>query len=275
MSDFALAALRSFAPSFLQFAIGLALAACLVCWPAARRAASRLAEAVAASPRAAAAAVLAAALAGSAVPLGPAGAVPVAAAALALGLGPELAVPFLLANILFNMLAPSADPTFVWKTGYVRVVFALAAGGIGGLLALRFRKSSVLWFRSGGLCALIKPEGAGVVRLVRLVLRCLAIGAAYLAAGALLDLAFRRYALGAIMGFAYSSPAVSFIPDFLATRNVVNPFFLQTMRLAALLTDFGAYAVLALILRPRGFLRYIAYFAAWAILLGLSAFMKV
>jgi uncharacterized membrane protein YraQ (UPF0718 family) len=272
MSDFAIAALRRFAPSYIQFAIGLALAACFVSWPAARRAASRLSGAAAASARAAGAAVLAAALLGSAIPLGPAGAVPIAAAALALGLGPELAVSFLLANLLFNMLAPSADPTFVWRTGYVRVAFALVAGGLGGLLSLRFRKSSSLWFRSGGLCALIRPEGTGIARLI---LRCLAVGAAYLAAGALVDLAFRRYVLGAIMGLAYSSPTVSFLPEFFATRNVVNPFFLQTMRLAALLTNFAAYAAMALTLRPRGFLRYIAYLAAWAFLLGLSAFMKV
>jgi hypothetical protein len=265
MSAFLYTATDAFASSIVQFAVGLALALLVRRLSFFGRLGARLGPA---SGHAAWVAVVASALVGSLLPLGPAGTVPIAAAALSLGFGAELAIPFLCTNLFFNSLVPFTDPTFIWRTGYIRFLFALVAGIVGGLLALRARASALLAFRSS-------EERIGFGPHARDVLASLGIGAAFLAAGALADAAFRRCVLPAIMAFAYTSPLASFIPNFFATRNVVNPFFLLTMRIVTVLTDFCALAALALILKPRGFLRYFAYFAAWAFLLGLSAFFHV
>jgi len=281
MSAFLYTAADAFASSIVQFAAGFASALLLRRLSVFGRLGARLGGRLGpASGPAAWAAVAASALVGSLLPLGPAGAVPIAAAALSLGFGAELAISFLCTNLFFDSLVPFADPTFIWRTGYLRFLFALAAGIIGGLLALRAREAALLSFRSGALPSLrsARPdyrERVGSGAHARDALASLGIGAAYFAAGALADAAFKRYLLAAIMAFAYTNPAASFIPGFFATRNVVNPFFLITMRIVAVLSDFSSLAALALVLRKRGFLRYFAYFAAWAFLLGLSAFFQV
>jgi uncharacterized membrane protein YraQ (UPF0718 family) len=277
MSAFLHTAVESFGSSLVQFALGFALALLVRRLSAFGGLGARLGLA---SGPAAWAAIPASALAGALLPLGPAGAVPLAAAALALGFGAELAIPFLCTNLFFDSLVPFADPTFIWRTGYLRFLFALIAGIIAGLLAHRARKAALLSFRSGALPSLggalrREGEGVGFGAHARDALESLGIGAVFLAAGAVADAAFKRYVLAAIMAFAYTNPAASFVPGFFATRNVVNPFFLITMRIVAVLSDFSILAALALILKPRGFLRYFAYFAAWAVLLGLSAFFEV
>jgi hypothetical protein len=160
----------------------------------------------------------------------------------------------------------------------MRVAFALAVGSLGGILALRARVSAPPWFGLRALPALAGEAGAEAKLrggAARGILVSLAWGAGFLALGAAADFAFKRHLLGAAVSFAYGSPALSFLPEFFAARNVGNPFFLLAMRIAALLTSFGAYAALALVLRPRGLVRYVAYLAAWALLLGLSAFTSL
>jgi hypothetical protein len=254
-----------FASSLIQFSVGIALALLAYRLSVFGRIASRLQRA---SGAAAPGAVFVAALCGAILPLGPAGAVPIAGAVLASGLGTALAIPFLVSDLLFNPFAAFTDPTFIWRTGYLRLLFALVAGSAAGLIALRAKASSPSLLREISL-----PPRPGAA--TRFALSGAGVGAVCLAAGALLDTAFKRYALGALVGFAYASPATSFVPEMLSTLNVVNPFFLLAMRILALLTDFSALAALALILKPKGILAYFAYFAAWAALLGLSAFLKV
>jgi hypothetical protein len=253
----------SFAPCLIQFAVGCALA-----FPACRLIkAARIPGSLRDGPGASAlAAILASAACGALLPLGPWGAVPLAAAALAAGIGPELVLPFLSANLLFDSLQPFTDPTFIWRTGYARVLLALAAGSLVGLLARRMRPAALAALRVRSL-----PAAGGGAR-ARFFLALLGAALACLAAGALAGTAFRRYGLGALVAFLFTNPATAFLPAFFAARNVVNPFFLLAMRILAALTDFTALAALALLLRPRGILAYFAYFAALAAILSISAF---
>ncbi len=245
--------LAGFGSSLIQFVAGCALALPIYRLAKAGRIRAGIGNA---SGLAAFAGTLSASGLGVLLPLGLWGAAPMAAFALAAGLDLALAVPFLCANALFNSLVPFTDPTFIWRTGYGRIILALAAGSLGGLLALRARPCETSVFRP-------RPRSA---------LPAIAASLACLAAGALADTAFRRYALGAVIGFLYASPATAFLPAFFARRNVENPFFLLAMRILATLTDFSALAALALILKPKGMLYYFAYFAAITAILSLSAF---
>lgn len=196
--------------------------------------------------------VTAAAICGSALPLGIFGALPLAAAALSVG--PEAACAFIASNLLFNVLVPFNDPTFIWMTGYTRVVLALAAGILAGIAAHRLKDAGESLFRDKAKVSLrgIWP---------------------FAAAGALLGTAFRAYGLGALMNFMFTNPFTSALPYVFAQADVTNPFFILATRILMTLTDFSALAALAALLRLRGVVAYLVFFALLAALLGATAFL--
>lgn len=275
MIAFLVAAGTAFSSYLAQFALG-----CLIAMPV-----SRLLRRWPSRPRLALAAVLGAAACGCLLPLGPFGALPIAWAALSAGLGCEAILAFLCANLLFNMLVPFSDPTFIWMTGYARLILAVAAGGLAGGLTL-FARLRVGGGRAtttvgsaadrGGLLRSGGPalgSGAfGPAAVGRYLLAAIAKAWPFLVAGALVETAFRRYGLGALVGFLFTDPHTAFLPGFFAGRNIVNPLFLLATRMIMALTDLSALAALSLILRPKGLLCYLAYFTAVIVILGLSAF---
>jgi hypothetical protein len=252
------------ASSLAQLAIGGAIALAIALRSASRRGTTRVSSPAGSGGQAGLPAIAAAAALGSALPLGMAGAAPIAAAAGAgLGLGPLLA--FLCSNLIFDSLVPFADPTFYLRTGYARILLALAAGIVAGALAKASKAGS------GSLARPQALESSGAAEGARRVLARLGIAVAVLALGAAADEAFRRYALGALVGFLFSSPATAPLAELFARGNVANPIFLLAMRLVMIATDLSALAALALVLRPKGLALYLGYFAALAAVLGASA----
>ncbi len=197
--------------------------------------------------------VAAAAVCGAALPFGVYGALPLAAAALYVG--GDAALAFIASNLLFNALVPFTDPTFIWRTGYPRVILALGAGLLAGLAAGRF-----------------KDAGRGLFRekAARVSLRAIW---PFAAAGALAFSAFRSYGLGVIMNFMFTSPLTSALPYIFAQADVTNPFFILATRILMTLTDFSALAALAALLKIRGIIAYFVFFGLLAVLLGATAFL--
>ncbi len=219
------------------------------------------------------AAVLGAAACGCLLPLGPFGALPIAWAALAAGSDVEAILAFLCSNLLFNMLVPFTDPTFIWLTGYARLLLAVAAGCLAGGLAYIVQR------RGGGVAAVIAGGGPAPEKrpfrpaaVGRYLLAAFARAWPFLLAGALAETAFRRYGLSALVGFLFTNPHTAFLPAFFAGQNIVDPLFLLATRIITILTDLSALAALALILRPKGVVCYLVYFTALIVILGLSAF---
>jgi uncharacterized membrane protein YraQ (UPF0718 family) len=213
-----------------------------------------------------------AAACGALLPLGLFGAVPIAAAALSAGTGAELVLAFISSNILFNTLVPFSDPFFIWKTGYPRVILALAVGIAAALTAQLFKDAGRGLLRDRPLPSAV-AEAPGLGAGARYLLASFGATCPFMVLGALAGTAFRSYGLGALMNFMFTNPLTHALPYVFAQADVTNPFFLLATRILMTLTDLSGLAALALILNIRGIVAYFVYFALFAALLGATAFM--
>lgn len=283
MFDYVAATVRLFVSSSIQLALGCAVAAILARIRAAERLRRFAGRGATSATRArgavtgAAARGAAAALCGAILPLGIFGSLPIASAALAIGVGAESVLAFLTSNLLFNTLVPFTDPFFIWRTGYPRVILAVAAGIGVALVGRRLKGSGRGLLRDRPLPA--APETApatgksGVGAVLRYLLASLAETWPYAAAGALIGTAFLSYGLGAIMNFMFTNPLTSALPYVFAQADVTNPFFILATRILMTLTDFSALAALAAILKVRGLVAFFVFFGLLAALLGTTAFL--
>jgi len=247
------------------------LAGCILVIPFLRFASGRL-SLLGNSPGTVSASLAFFSLCGSFLPLGVFGAAPLFGALFAAGLPVSAALSFLCSNLLFNMLVPVTDPTFIWKTGYGRPVLAVAAAFLAGGLS----------FLSGYRAAyLVRPQrltpavGAAVSagRSVRsagwFFLRALP----FVFLGTAAEGVFRRFLLPEMLQFLAANPATSPIFGFMSSRNVGSPLFLLGMWVLSGIIDLATLSALAVILKPRGLLVYLGYFAGITALLAVSAFV--
>jgi uncharacterized membrane protein YraQ (UPF0718 family) len=211
-------------------------------------------------------------LCGSFLPLGVFGVAPLFAALLAAGLPLPAAVSFLCSNLLFNMLVPLRDPSFIWKTGYGRPILAVAAALLAGCLCLLARCRSGSLVRPRELARAV-DRTVELGTSVRLVGRFFVWALPFVFAGTAADGVFRRFLLREVLQLLAASPITSPIFGFMSGRNVGNPIFLLAMWVLGGMIDLAKLSALAIILKLRGLLAYLGYFAGIAALLAVSAFM--
>jgi hypothetical protein len=210
------------------------------------------------------------ALCGSMLPFGTYGVLPLVVTLAFADFAVPACAALLCSNRFFNMLVPFADPSFIWRTGYGRVVLAIAAGTAAGLLLLAFgnRSAGILKIRTAQ-----SETGArlGVKAVVGLVSGLAWKAALFLAAGAILDVLFQRYVIGEVVSFLFANAVTGPLASSFAQRNVVNPLFLLGMWSVAVLTDFVGFSGLAVIVKPKGLVFYAGFCAALAAVLCSSA----
>jgi uncharacterized membrane protein YraQ (UPF0718 family) len=206
---------------------------------------------------------------GSVLPLGTYGIVPMVALLAAAGLGVPASVAFLCSNRFFNMLIPFADPSFVWRSGYGRAFLAVAAGIAAGLLFLNRGDGPRGILRTH--TALPEDNPRLTARTAAALIGALAWKAAIaLAVGSILDILFRTFIRGGIVGFLFSNPVTGPLASSFGQRNAANSFFLRAMWCVTVVTDFIGLSGLALVVKARGLALYVGYCAALAALLGAS-----
>ena len=211
-------------------------------------------------------------LLGALLPLGPYGALPAFAALLAAGLKPYMVLPLLISNTVFNMLIPYNDVSFAWKTGMKRVVFALLAAILAGMVLRMVKDKGEGLLRSANITA--PGENSGDLKKVfGMLARNISLAGPYLIVGVIVDVAFHKFIWWDILYFITHNSYTSVIPGFFARYNVVNPFFLLAMTIVFILLDFVRTSSYMMIFRFKGLVVYYIYFAAWVILLGISAFI--
>ncbi len=213
------------------------------------------------------------AISGVILPLGTFGVIPIVVVLAAAGLTVPACAAFLCSNRFFNMLVPSTDPAFIWMTGYGRVILAVAAGIAAGALlkntggfraAYRDGDRSILRVR-----ILESADGPrpGVKTAAGLIFGLAWKAAILLAAGAIIDVLFKRYFMREIVGFLFMNQVTGPLASSFAQLNVANPLFLLGVWCVAVLTDFIGFAGLAAIGKPKVLVLYVGYCAALAAVL--------
>lgn len=206
------------------------------------------------------------------LPLGIYGVIPLAAVLLIAGFRPGAVFPLLVSNIMFNMLVPFNDPSFIWRTGFRQIILAFAAGILTGVVA------SIPGLKGQDL---IRNAFLPRIREYPSKIKMMAAYAddsfkklgPFLLAGAAADLLFHRYVLEfAVMAFYYT-PFTASIPAFFSGYNVVSPTFLLTFKIVYMILNLVSLSALSAILKPRGVVMYIVYFSLMAAILALPTFI--
>ena len=247
------------------------LAGCIIAIPLLRFASGRL-SLLGNNPGTVLASIAFFSMCGSLLPLGVFSAAPLFGALIAAGLPLPAALSFLCSNLLFNMLVPPSDPTFIWKTGYGRPVLAVAAALLAGGLCLLSRYRAATLVRpqrfTPAVGAAVTP-GMSVRAAGWFFLRALP----FVFLGTAADGVFRRFLLPEMLLFLAANPATSPIFGFMSSRNVGSPLFLLAMWVLSGMIDLARLSNLAVVLKPKGLLAYLGYFAAITALLAVSAFV--
>lgn len=216
--------------------------------------------------------IVAFSLLGALLPLGPYGVIPIFAALLAAGLKPFIALPLLIANTCFNMLIPYNDVSFTWRTGIERVIFALFAAILAGMAFRIFVGRGKGLLRLDNITALGEING-NLKGSFGIIARNISLAGPYLIVGVIVDTVFHKYIWWDFLNFITHNSYTDFIPGFFSRFNVTNPLFLLALTIALILLDLVRTFAYALIFRLKGLSVYYIYFAAWALLLGMSAFI--
>lgn len=212
------------------------------------------------------------ALVGILLPAGTYAVVPIMAAMILAGFRLYVILPFVLTNYMFNMLVPFTDASFIWRTGYRRVIFAFAAGILVGI-ALRLVKSNHESIFKVNNLASFERNSRGFKDIINVFGQYVGKAGVYLIFGVLADILFHRYALSAVFSTIISNPQTAFVPRLFSGLNVVNPFFLLTMTIAGVFMDFIKLSALSFMFKLKALCMFYLYFAIWAVLFSVSAFI--
>lgn len=205
---------------------------------------------------------------GMILPLGSFGMIPVMAALIIMGLKPYIVLPMFVSNTIFNILVSFNDISFIWRTGYKRVILAFVVG-LTFVFILKISKISV---RLGNFPKLEndKINFKGIIAIAGDMINKLGL---FLVVGIVADTLFNAYLLPGIIDAIFKS--ASFIPKYFGSLNVVNPFFLLAITLIKAIFDLTRLSALISFLRPKSLMIYYAVFATFIIILAASAFTNI
>lgn len=215
--------------------------------------------------------IILAALLGMLLPLNIFGLLPVFFVFLRLGLKPYHVLPALCSNIIFNMLVPLKDPTFVFRTGYIRVITAFVTALAAGVALMYFKRvREILLIKK---VPEMPDEAFGLFTVLKHIHHSINFMGGYVICGVLVNCIFSEYILYPLTSGLAGNRHTAFIPRYMARFDVVNPVFLMTLCIAYSLLNFVNLSALSMILKPKGIALFIGYYIAWAVLLGMSIFI--
>lgn len=205
---------------------------------------------------------------GMILPLGSFGIIPIMAALIITGFKPYIVLPMFISSAIFNILVSYNDISFVWRTGYRRVILAFVIG-LAFVFILKISKISVR-FSNFPKLENNKINFKGIVAVAGDMINKLGL---FLVVGIVADTLFNAYLLPGIIDAIFKS--ASFIPKFFGSLNVVNPFFLLAITLIKAMFDLTRLSALMSFFKLKGFIIYYAGFAAFTVLLAASAFTNI
>lgn len=211
-------------------------------------------------------------LCGILLPLGIYGVIPLIAALLAIGLRYNAVAALLVSNVMFNMLVPFNDPSFIWKTGIRQVLFAFIAGLFAGFIAVGVKGIDSREFKQKYLPAFEKNSTKMQMALHFIDDSFKKLGL-FLIIGVIADVIFQRYVLSNVVNAFYINSFTASIPVFFASKDVSNAFFLMTFTIAYMLMNLVNLSALFAILKLRGLAAYFIYYILWALILAVPAFI--
>ncbi len=205
---------------------------------------------------------------GMILPLGSFGIIPIMAALMILGFKPYIILPMFVSSTIFNILISFNDISFVWRTGYRRVILAFVIG-LAFVFILKISKISVRLtnfpkFEDN------KINFKGIASIAGDMINKLGI---FLVVGIVADTLFNTYVLPGIIDAIFKS--ASFIPKYFGSLNVVNPFFILAITLVKAIFDLTRLSALISFFKPKGFIIYYAGLTAFTVLLAATAFTNI
>ncbi len=205
------------------------------------------------------------------LPLNTFGVLPVFFCFVFAGLKIYSALPVLFSNMLFNLLIPFNDPTFILKTGISRLVLAFIIGVTAGIFLRSFKLSGNIVRISSA--SEMFDGNLSVKSTIRNINRNINSWAPIMIGGVLFNNIFDKFIIYNLTSEVFKNENTSFIPRLFAKFNVVHPGFLLTLCIVYALMNFTNLAAIFAALKPKGILIYIGFFAVWALLLGTTIFL--
>lgn len=198
--------------------------------------------------------------------------IPLIIALIIIGLKAHMVLPMIVSNSLFNMLVPYTDPGFTFKTGIGRVVLALIAGILAGLLIKKFKTGRSSLLRESLLNKLsLKPSDK--VGIAKQIINSLNIIMPYLLLGTIAHTLFSTYLFPKIMNWIFSGPIGTAIPLVFKGYDITTPIFLLAMTILGILMNLKNLSALVLLFRLKGIIGYYAYFSTLIMVLALLNFV--
>lgn len=211
------------------------------------------------------------ALLGMVIPLNTFGLIPIFIMLIKAGIKPHLAVPAMISNYLFNMLVPFSTPSFVWNTGYLRVIAAFLIGIVGGIILLfAVEKGTVIGVNQLDFYG----DTTGIRAVPESVGRAVGALGIYAVCGAIAETVFRQYVLYNATSQVFSNRSMSGLTDFFVEFNVVNPLFLLAVDFLYTIVNFIGISALLSVFKLKTFAAFVCYIAACALLLSCSMFIR-
>lgn len=211
------------------------------------------------------------------LPLSAFGAIPVAAAFWIIGLDLPLIIPFIISNFLFNFSLPLSQVltqnVFIWSSIPVKILVALLAGAIAGLIVLHKAEQSERLLRASSYGVLFEDQ-VKEKNYLRILRRYFETAGLFIFAAAVLNTAFSLFAdywlydkfLGT--GFGMS------LEDTLSTLNVFNPYFDTAQFILQRLIDFSALGALLLLFKTKSTVKFYGFFIIIIALLSVSLWIR-
>ncbi len=212
----------------------------------------------------------AAAVLGMLMPVNTYGILPVFFMFLQLGMKANQILPVLFSNFIFNMTIPFNDATFVFRTGYVRVLFALLTGIAAGII-FKLCKSSrkMLWDRK---IAEIPGSSSGINLILKTVHNNISRMGIYMISGVIINIIFNDYIMYTLTSQVANNSYTAFIPRAMARFNVVSPPFLLALCIIFAVMNITNLSAVFMVFKPKGMVLFIGYYLVWTLLLGITIF---
>lgn len=215
--------------------------------------------------------MLAASILGILLPFNTFGMLPLFFVFLNLGYKYYQVMPALLSNFIFNMSVPFKDPTFVFRTGYKRVLLAFVIGVIAGFLLRKIRNTE--WAFSNKQPEILY-KSIGISNILNHINQNINLMGIYMILGVIINRLFNDYVMYTLTTQVASNSVTAFIPRYMSTFNVVSPGFLLALCVIYALLNISNISALLLVLKPKGLMSVVVYYIVWIMILAINMFIR-
>jgi uncharacterized membrane protein YraQ (UPF0718 family) len=216
--------------------------------------------------------IIVASFLGILLPLSTFGVLPILFVLLKLEFRMYSVLPIIFSNIIFNMLIPFNDPSFIWKIGIKRVILAFVIGIFAGIILKSLKNSDKI--TKVNIISDMFDKHLSIKSIINTIHKSITITGVYMIFGVFINTIINDYILYSLTSKVFSSQYTAFLPRFFGKYNVVHPGFLLAICIIYSLLNFTNLSAVLVILKPKGFIIYVSYFAVWAIILGSTIFLK-